>query len=221
MKDPSEDDANSVKSDSKSAKKNAKTEQASASETLSFVFQGDTQTKALFFVGILGGIGNGIVYPALAYLYSNTFSDFTEGLGEVRELAYTFMILGVYALVMATIQTGCFEIVAHRATVNLKLQWFRALLRQDPAFFDVHDIGGLASNVSPAANDYHRGLGRKFGEGIQFATTGIGGIAYAFYSSWRVALVVLAVTPLITVAASMVMYLNQTKSKRSADAYST
>eukprot|EP00980_Cylindrotheca_fusiformis_P018488 scaffold6124_cov122-Cylindrotheca_fusiformis.AAC.7 len=217
MKGPSDEEPNSVK---KKAEK-----QASASETLSFVFQGDTQTKLLFFLGALGGIGNGAVYPALAYIYSNSFSGISgvasNGLGEIRELAYVFLIVGVYALVMATIQTGCFEIVAHRATVNLKLQWFSALLRQDPAFFDVHDIGGIASNVSPAANDYRRGLGRKFGDGIQFATTGIGGIAFAFYASWRIALVVLAVTPVVSFAAFKVMDLNQTKSKRSADAYST
>eukprot|EP00980_Cylindrotheca_fusiformis_P009868 scaffold2184_cov128-Cylindrotheca_fusiformis.AAC.14 len=216
MKGPRDEDANS-------AEKKAK-QQASASETLSFIFQGDTQTKLLFLLGILGGIGNGVVYPALAYIYSNSFSDISgidgKGLGEVRELAYTFMIVGVYGLVMATIQTGCFEIVAYRATLNLKLQWFRALLRQDPAFFDVHDIGGIASNVSPAANDYRRGVGRKFGDGIQFATTGIGGIAFAFYASWRVALVVLAVTPIVSFAAFKVMDLNQTKSKRAADAYS-
>eukprot|EP00980_Cylindrotheca_fusiformis_P009861 scaffold2184_cov128-Cylindrotheca_fusiformis.AAC.7 len=223
MEDLREEGASSAKSDSRLKKKSK--EQASTKETLSFVFQGDTQTMILFFVGVLGGIGNGAVYPILAYVYSNAFSDITglssKGLEEVRELAYTFMIVGVYGLVMATIQTGCFETVAHRATVNLKLQWFRALLRQDSAFFDVHDIGGIASNVSPAANDYYRGLGRKFGEGIQFATTGIGGIAYAFYASWRVAFVVLAVTPAISFAAYMVVHLNQTKSKRSADAYST
>eukprot|EP00980_Cylindrotheca_fusiformis_P007162 scaffold1505_cov118-Cylindrotheca_fusiformis.AAC.12 len=230
MKDPSNEEVNSVNSGDSSSKlnsvkKKAKVEQASAADTLSFVFQGETQTKVLFFVGIIGAIGNGAVYPILAYVYSNAFSDISgvgsEGLGEIRESAYTFMIVGVYGLVMATIQTGCFESVAHRATINLKLHWFRALLRQDPAFFDVYDAGGISSNISPAANRYRRGLGRKFGEGIQFTTTAIGGIAYGFYASWRVALVVLAVTPIISFAAYRVMHLNQTKSKRSADAYST
>lgn len=229
MKDPgSEDDTNSVKSDSssksKSGKAKAKGQQASTAETLSFVFQGETQTKVLFFVGIIGALGNGVVYPILAYLFSSSFSDISaaanEGLAQVRELAYTFMIVGVYALVMATIQTGCFETVAYRATLSMKLQWFGALLRQDPAFFDVHDVGGIASNVSPSANRYRRGVGRKFGEGIQFLTTGIGGVGFAMWSSWRVALVVLAVTPVISFTAYMVMNLNQSKTKRSAEAYS-
>eukprot|EP00980_Cylindrotheca_fusiformis_P014873 scaffold4061_cov108-Cylindrotheca_fusiformis.AAC.1 len=228
MKGPSEDESNSVNSNSSSKSKSGKKkvkEQASVKETLSFVFQGDNRTKLLFLFGVVGAVGNGIVYPILAYVFSHSFSDISgigsggKALDEVRELAYTFMIVGVYALAMATLQTGCFETLAHHATINLKLQWFSALLRQDPAFFDVHDIGGIASSVSPSANHYRRGLGRKFGEGIQFATTGVGGVAYALYSSWKVALVVLAVTPITSFTAFMVMSLNQTKTKRADEAY--
>jgi len=224
MKDKQDDDTNSIRSDGDGKVKKAK-KQASFSETMSFVFQAGTQTTIILFVGILGAIGNGIVYPILAYLFSNSFSDISaaanEGLAQVRELAYTFMVVGVYALVMATIQTGCFETVAYRATHNMKLQWFSALLRQDPAFFDVHDVGGIASNVSPAANRYRRGLGRKFGEGIQFFTTGVGGIAYAMWASWKVALVVLALTPVISFMGYMVMVLNQNKTKEATKAYSS
>ena len=48
----------------------------------------------------------------------------------------------------------------------------------------------------------------------------MGGLAYALYASWRVALVVFAVTPLLAVSAMAVVNLNQTKSSRAAKAYS-
>jgi ATP-binding cassette subfamily B (MDR/TAP) protein 1 len=102
----------------------------------------------------------------IAYLFSTAFTDIAgaaQGLQQVRELAYTFMVVGVYALVMATIQTTCFEVVAYRASEKLKLEWFHALIRQDQAFFDCYDISGIASAVTPSANRYRRGLGRKFG----------------------------------------------------------
>lgn len=205
-------------------KKKAADPQASVGETLSFVFSSGGTTPILFFVGVIGAIGNGAVYPILAYLFSSSFSDISsaanEGLAQVRELAYTFMIVGVYALVMATVQTTCFEVVAFRASKNFRLQWFKALIRQDPAFFDVNDVGGIASNVGPAANRYRRGLGRKFGEGIQFFTTGVGGIGYSMYASWRVALVVLSITPLISISALAVVSLNQSKTKRAGETYS-
>lgn len=54
----------------------------------------------------------------------------------------------------------------------MMLQYFHALLRQDQAFYDVYDVGGVASQVEANANKYRRGVGRKFAEGIEFATTG-------------------------------------------------
>jgi hypothetical protein len=57
-------------------------------------------------------------------------------------------------------------------------------LRQDAAFFNVHDITGImASTIGANSKMFHRGLSRKFGKGIQFGTTFLGGIVYAFWSS--------------------------------------
>ena len=162
-------------------KKKEAAPQASMSETLDFAFQCGSKVTFLFFVGCFAGFANGLVYPALAYLFSTSFSDLagasSQGLANVRELAFNFLYVGLYALVMGIFQTWCFEIVAYHATQNLRLQWFKALLRQDTAFFDVHDASGIAGQVGPSSNKYRRGVGRKFGEGIQFLTTGIGGVA--------------------------------------------
>jgi ATP-binding cassette subfamily B (MDR/TAP) protein 1 len=100
------------------------------------------------------------------------------------------------------------------------LEWFQALLRQDTAFFDVHDVGGLASSVGPAAIKYQRGVGRKFGDCIQFFTTGVGGLAFGFYANWRVALVVCAFLPIVSLMAMQVVALNQTRSARASGYYS-
>ena len=59
------------------------------------------------------------------------------------------------------------------------VQYFHALLRQDQAFYDVYDVGGVASQVEANASKFRRGIGRKFAEGIEFATTGVFGLAYA------------------------------------------
>lgn len=165
------------------------------------------------------------MYPGIAWIFSKSFADIgaatMNGLDPIKSIAYWLMGIGTYALIISTIQTMCFEIVAYRATNALRLEWFQALLRQDAAYFDVYDIGGLANTVGPASNKYRRGLGRKFGEGIQFTTTGVGGVAYALYAEWRVALVVLSFCPVIAYFSIAVIQLNQTKSVRAAAAYST
>jgi ATP-binding cassette subfamily B (MDR/TAP) protein 1 len=85
----------------------------------------------------------------------------------------------------------------------------------------VYDIGGLAGQIGPNANKYRRGLGRKMGEAFQFFTTGVGGLAFAFYVSWRVALVVLTVIPFVALSAMATVYYNQSKGQRAATAYKT
>ena len=198
---------------------------ASFSETLSFVFGCGWQTTGIFFLGVLGGIANGLVYPGLAYLFSGSFVEIsasTEGsdaLVGIRELSYKFLAIGVYALVAAGCQTFFLEIAARHACQSLRLQWFQALLRQDSAFYDVNDVSGIASSLGPSAIKYQRGIGRKFGDGLQFCVTGIGGLIFGFYSSWRVALLVCAFLPVVSIVALQVVTLNQTKSARAAKYY--
>jgi ATP-binding cassette subfamily B (MDR/TAP) protein 1 len=204
-------------------KKKAQQPQASISETMSFVFGCGTKIKWIFVFSFFAGFLNGLVYPALAYLFSNSFSTIgaasNDGLKQVRELAFLFMLVGAYALLAGFFQNWGFEIIAYHASQRFRLQWFAALLKQDAAFFDVHDVAGIANQVGPNASKYRRGVGRKFGEGVQFLTTGLGGLAFAFYSSWRVALVVLTVIPFVSLAAMSVITLNQTKGTRAAAAY--
>lgn len=94
------------------------------------------------------------------------------------------------------------------------------VLTNDRQTFLYFDYSGLASTIGPNSGKFRRGIGRKFGEGVQFFTTGIGGIGYAFYSSWQVALVILGVLPLVSMAAIAVLTINQTKGAREARAYS-
>jgi ATP-binding cassette, subfamily B (MDR/TAP), member 1 len=112
----------------------SKTDQASISEMLQFVFDCGPRAKGLFCIGCFASIPNGLVYPALAYLFSSSFSNITgsasNGLGAVKKLAFSFMGVGVYALVVATIQSWTLEYNAFYASNNFRKQWFEALLHQ-------------------------------------------------------------------------------------------
>jgi ATP-binding cassette, subfamily B (MDR/TAP), member 1 len=212
-------------SSTKPLKKEVVLPQVTMGETLSFIFDCGPRITLLFVIGVIGGIANGCVYPLLAFQFSSTATDIAgasmNGIGNVRRSSYIFMIIGIYAFIANVVQTWSFEIVSYHATQNLRLQWFAALLRQDAAYFDVYDISGIASQIGPSTIKYRRGIGRKFGEGIQFLTIGIGGVIFAMWSSWRIALVVLAIVPFMAVSALAVIHLNQTKGTRGAAAYKT
>ena len=193
---------------------------ASISEVFSFLESG--QTKLLFGVGCIASFCSGLVFPALAFLFSNSFSDLSQASNDmsgVNEIAFTFLGLGAFAFVAAVVQNGFLEIAASRASRNFSLQWFEALLRQDVAFYDVYDVSSFASNLSSNSKKVKIGLGRKFGEGLQFATCTVGGLVYAFYESWRISLVILVLLPVVAVSAVAVMKFNQGRTAFASKAY--
>lgn len=83
----------------------------------------------------------------------------------------------------------------------------------------MYDIGGVAGQIGNQSDKFRRGIGRKFGEGIQFTTTGVGGIIFSLYSDWRVSLVIIAMIPFVSMAGLAVMSLNQKKGRLSAESY--
>ena len=66
---------------------------------------------------------------------------------------------------------------------------------------------------------YFRGIGNKLGLGIQFVITFLGSIVYAFYSSWRTSLLVLALVPFISMAGWFLVKMNTSQTQRANAAY--
>jgi len=212
--------AEGSKSSSKSKKGTGKSaNHASTADVLSFV--STPKAKALFVLGSIGGAVNGLVYPALAYIFADAFSELSDdSMNSVKKVSMTFLVIGAVAFVAAAVQNICFELVSTIATRNFRLAWFKALLRQDSAFFDVrYEASGLASTIEPNSRKISFGLGKKFGEGIQFFVTTVAGIAYAFYASWRVAIIVIAVLPFVGLSGYWVTQVNQDKSNAANKSY--
>lgn len=105
-------------------------------------------------------------------------------------------------------------------TLNLKLKWFQAVVRQDMTYFDMQDISGTATIISTNGAKYNKGIARKLASGIQYFITVLAGFGLAFYGSWKVTLVVFATVPLMAGATGWVMKLNQSKTARDNAAYS-
>ena len=217
-----DDDNLKTKSKKKKKKGGNKHDIPPASVSQVFSFLRTPRDKALLALGVVSAILNGLVFPALAYIFSDSFSSLgsaSEGLDGVRGIAFTFVGLGAFAFVVAALQNFCFQLVAIRASDNFRKEWFAALLRQDSAFHDIHSVSGMATALSSASNKMKRGLGRKMGEGIQFGTTFVGGLVYSFISSWRVALVILGLLPFVSFAAFALMQLNQSQTSNAQKAY--
>ena len=206
-------------------KKHGPKELATMGETMSFVLGSGIRNRILFTIGSFAALLNGLVGPTLAALFAVGLSsasnlDFEDvAFEDIQKICLGLVMIGVWAFFMTFIQTVCFEIVAFHGAQSLNLQWFAALLRQDAAFFDVYDAPSIASSILPACYLYRRGMGAKFGDGIQYFTTVAGGVTFAFFASWRISIVVLALLPICIGCSVYAIHLSQTKTSRSNAAY--
>lgn len=196
---------------------------ASVFDVFSFGF--GPRQKLFCFLGMLSSCISGTVFPALAFYFAKVFeelsADPTGGsfLDSIRVMAFTFMVLGAMVFVFMTLQTTFLETMAAEMTMAMKQEWFDSLLRQDMAYHDIKDISRAATIISSNGKKYQKGLGRKFGEGIQFTITFIGGFAYAFWVSWKTSLVTLAALPVMSLTTLFVTKANQSQTAVATKGY--
>jgi len=176
------------------------------------------------FGGMCASAVTGCVFPAMAYVFADSFEQLaatTDGdfLADIRGIAYTFMVLGVVAFTFMTLQSALLETAAGIMTRDMKDKWFQALLRQDIAFFDIKDVSGTSTIITSNGAKFKKGTGRKMGEMIQFTATFLGGMGYAFWSSWQASLITLAVVPFMSASALFLVKLNTTQTARANETY--
>jgi ATP-binding cassette subfamily B (MDR/TAP) protein 1 len=111
----------------------------------------------LFFAAIAGSIA-----PVMAFYFAKAFEELVADpnspgfMKQVKELTWTFLVLGVVAFVSLCGYATLLETSAGNMTKDFQQQWFRALLRQDMAYFDVKDVSGVATLISTNGAKFKR-----------------------------------------------------------------
>lgn len=121
--------------------------------------------------------------------------------------ALFFVAISVGGFVVAFAQSALFTVVGERLTFRVRRAAFKALLKQDIAFFDFpeHSVGALSTYLSSDAFHIRNAAGPNLASQFQNFTTLAFGVGIAFAASWKLALVVFAVVPLMAVSAVIQM----------------
>ncbi|XP_033639476.1 LOW QUALITY PROTEIN: ATP-dependent translocase ABCB1-like [Asterias rubens] len=121
----------------------------------------------------------------------------TSPTDTITEYSIYYAILGVIIMIIAYLQNMLWNTAAERQIHKIRLQFFRAILRQEIAWFDTHKAGELTSRSSDDIDKIRAGFGDKLGLILQYLGTCCGGIALGFSKSWKLTLVILCVAFLI------------------------
>ncbi|KII86803.1 hypothetical protein PLICRDRAFT_43464 [Plicaturopsis crispa FD-325 SS-3] len=153
-------------------------------------------------IGSIFAIMSGMVYPAFGIVYAKGIKGFSDSTNSERRFdgdrnALWFFIIAILSMISLGFQNYLFASAAATLTSKLRSLSFRAMLRQDVAFFDKDDnsAGGLTSSLSDNAQKVNGLAGITLGVIVQSVSTLIAGSVIGLAFGWKLALVGIVCTP--------------------------
>lgn len=171
----------------------------------------------LFLGGCFFALAGGCVMPLFALFLADmltalsNFEILRNGLGakyqiswesnkkDVERIALSLLVVALFGMVTNFIQLSFFNSLSQKVTTSLRRDLYKHFLTRDIEFFDdpKHSPGELSSVLAKECIVVNSVVSTSYGAVL----TGIGsfacGVTIAFISSWRIALISLALTPLI------------------------
>uniref|UniRef100_H2ZPB9 Bile salt export pump n=1 Tax=Ciona savignyi TaxID=51511 RepID=H2ZPB9_CIOSA len=189
----------------------------------------------LMIVGSLTGAIHGAGLSAFFIIFGKLTSEFTNfGLWNAtiapefyafKDKSVKFVLYFVYVacavVVFASIQVGTWSLAATRQSKHIRTEYFRSVLRQDMAFHDVKSSGELNARLSNDVSKIKDGMAQKVSMVIQYGSMSLTGIIVGFCYTWKLALVTLAVAPLLGIASGLMFTVTATYTKKELAAYAT
>ncbi|XP_029414182.1 multidrug resistance protein 1A isoform X3 [Nannospalax galili] len=188
----------------------------------------DWLDKLYMVLGTLAAIIHGTALPLLMLVFGSMTDSFTKAENnippnitnqsevnrlqilnkssleeDVARYAYYYTGIGAGVLIVAYMQVSFWCLAAGRQIHKIRQKFFHAILNQEIGWFDVHDVGELNTRLTDDISKINDGIGEKIGMLFQYITTFFAGFIIGFTSGWKLTLVILAVSPLIGLSASM------------------
>ncbi|OQR83389.1 ATP-binding Cassette (ABC) Superfamily, partial [Thraustotheca clavata] len=187
----------------------------------------DTTDKALLFCGTISSMIMGTSQPIHVVFLGdivNTFSPAQttsddEFRSSINRVVIKFVIADAVVFIAGMAQIACWTISSARQAKCLRHAYTSAILRQEIGWFDVNDPMQLATKVADITLIIQQGLGRKIGDTINFATMTIAGLIIAFVYGWELALVTLAISPLIAASGYFMIKTTAKATQNGVEAY--
>lgn len=95
-------------------------------------------------------------------------------------------------------QYFCWITSARRQAERIRAEYFKSILRQDVGWYDLQKVGSLSSRIEGDTITFQQAIGEKFSLVIQLLSQTVSALILALVKDWKLALVIIAFTPLVT-----------------------
>ncbi|XP_061579536.1 bile salt export pump [Cololabis saira] len=121
----------------------------------------------------------------------------------MTNFAYYYIGIGLGVLVVSYFQIVFWVTAAARQTQRIRKTYFRKVMQMEIGWFDCNSIGELNTRISDDINKINNGIADQVSIFIERISTFLFGFMVGFIGGWKLTLVVIAVSPLIGIAAGL------------------
>ncbi|KAK4489249.1 hypothetical protein RD792_005046 [Penstemon davidsonii] len=165
--------------------------------------------------GSLAAGAHGVIFPMFGLLLSTAIKIFFEPPHELRKdsrfWALMFFVLGLSTVLILPMQNSFFGIAGGKLIQRIRSLTFRKVVHQEISWFDdpANSSGAIGARLSTDAYTVKSLVGDALGLIVQNLSTVIAGLVIAFTANWIMAIIMLAVLPLIGLQGFLQMRFNQ------------
>eukprot|EP00961_Rhodomonas_salina_P117574 1582527-Rhodomonas_salina.1 len=163
----------------------------------------------------------GAAQPGMVILFTdlmNLAGETTAGgfvlQDEFNQVAIQMAALGAMCFAAAWIGDSGFRTSGLRQSAMWRKHYLKAILSQDIGWYDTNNPSELSSRIADLTQQVEEGIGPKLSTLFRAIGQGVFGLGISFWYSWDVALVLVAVSPIVMFAT---WFLNKTTTEASGD----
>ncbi|KAL3652976.1 ABC transporter B member 11 [Castilleja foliolosa] len=157
----------------------------------------------IVLVGTIFAIVNGAIMPIFGILISSVIKSFYQTphilRRDTRFWALMFVLLGAICFVTYPARTYLFGLAGNKLIRRIRRMCFEKVVSMEIGWFDEpeHSSGVIGARLSADAASVRALVGDALGQTVQDLSSLAVGLGIAFVASWQLALIVLAMIPLI------------------------
>ncbi|KAA0173835.1 hypothetical protein FNF27_04592 [Cafeteria roenbergensis] len=179
----------------------------------------------LYAVAMVCAAGVGVALP----MFSLVFGQLLDALNSpdpavisenMNAVSLSFLYIAIAVGVLTWGEIALPTIAAERQAIRMRLQYARAIVRQEVGYFETEqDPAEVSSLLVDSSVQVVSGIGESTMQVVQAVSTAVAGLILGFTASWDLALVILAVMPVMVLPILVLRNARGVSERVNSDAY--
>uniref|UniRef100_A0A7E5A008 Multidrug resistance protein 1 n=1 Tax=Panagrellus redivivus TaxID=6233 RepID=A0A7E5A008_PANRE len=167
----------------------------------------------LLFVGVTSAFLNGVTYPLNTLAFQGIINYLTDAQNEydngdidkdkltygINKYAWMYFGIGCVIFVLTFLGMSALYILCEKQVQQIRKRYLQSILNQDVEWFDQNEVGALTHKMTSNVDKIKSGASDKLIILLQAAGALFCGIGIAFYLSWRLAIIVMIIVPIVII----------------------